>query len=184
MFKIREFTVEDLSKGCVTDNTAPRFAWSFESDVKGVKIVSQEITIGDFTKKISDDQFFTYDGPALKPRTVYKAELTVAADNGEQAKAEITFETGKLYENWHGKFITDGDYVFTEKKVSPKVMVFKKSFELKKKKVKKARLYATAIGMYRMELNGKKVGDLFLTPGFTSYKTNLPYQTYDVTDML
>lgn len=184
MFNIKEFTVEDLLKGCVTDNTSPRFAWSFESDVKGVRIVSQELTIGSFKKEILEDQFFIYDGPALKPRTVYAAILTARADNGEEAKAEITFETGKMGEKWSGKFITDGDYAFTEKKISPKVMVFKRSFELKKKTVKKARLYATAIGMYRMDLNGKKVGDLFLTPGFTSYKTNLQYQTYDVTELL
>ena len=129
MFKISEFTVEGLSTGCVTDNEAPRFAWSFESDVKGIRIVSQELTINDYTKKISEDQFFSYDGPALKPRTIYTAVLATKADNGEEAKAEVTFETGKLHENWCGKFITDGDYVFTEKKVSPKVMVFKKSFD-------------------------------------------------------
>lgn len=184
MFKISEFTVEGLSTGCVTDNEAPRFAWSFESDVKGIRIVSRELTINDYTKKISEDQFFSYDGPALKPRTIYTAVLATKADNGEEAKAEVTFETGKLHENWYGKFITDGDYVFTEKKVSPKVMVFKKSFDLKKKTVKRAKLYATAVGMYRIDLNGCKVGDRFLTPGFTSYKTNLQYQTYDVTNML
>ncbi len=184
MLKVSKFTVEGLSSGLVTDNTAPRFTWAFESDVKGIRIATQEITIGEYKKEISADQFFTYDGPQLEARTVYAVKLIAKADNGEEATAELTFETGKLDERWHGKFITDGDYVFTEKKVSPKVMVFKKSFELKKKKVKKARLYATALGIYRLDLNGDKVGDLFLTPGFTSYKTNLQYQTYDVTKLL
>ena len=43
---------------------------------------------------------------------------------------------------------------------------------------------ATAIGIYRLDFNGKKVGCDFLTPGFTSYKTNLQYQVYDVTEMI
>ena len=47
-----------------------------------------------------------------------------------------------------------------------------------------ARLYATARGVYALHLNGKRVGDAVLTPGWTSYETRLQYQTYDVTGML
>jgi alpha-L-rhamnosidase len=47
-----------------------------------------------------------------------------------------------------------------------------------------ARLYATAHGIYETFLNGTRVGDAELTPGFTSYDRNLHVQTYDVTDLL
>ena len=47
-----------------------------------------------------------------------------------------------------------------------------------------ARLYATAHGIYEAFLNGQRVGDLELTPGFTSYAAHLHVQTYDVTDLL
>ena len=47
-----------------------------------------------------------------------------------------------------------------------------------------ARLYATAHGCYETFLNGQRVGDLELTPGFTSYESRLDVQTYDVTDLL
>jgi alpha-L-rhamnosidase len=47
-----------------------------------------------------------------------------------------------------------------------------------------ARLYATAHGIYEAFLNGERVGDLELTPGFTDYAANLHVQTYDVTDVL
>ncbi|KAH6671008.1 bacterial alpha-L-rhamnosidase domain protein [Halenospora varia] len=47
-----------------------------------------------------------------------------------------------------------------------------------------ARLYITAQGLYEAELNGRRVGDYFLAPGWTSYDGRLQYQTYDVTSML
>ena len=52
------------------------------------------------------------------------------------------------------------------------------------KPVKRATLYASALGAYQMYLNGKVVGDDYLTPGWTDYNKRLYYNTYDVTDML
>ncbi|MGV8880924.1 MAG: family 78 glycoside hydrolase catalytic domain [Rhodoglobus sp.] len=48
----------------------------------------------------------------------------------------------------------------------------------------KARLYATAHGLYEVELNGTRVGDDALSPGWTVYGERLRYYTYDVTELL
>ena len=48
----------------------------------------------------------------------------------------------------------------------------------------RARLYATAQGMYEAEVNGTAVGDQVLAPGWTSYHHRLRYQTYDVTALV
>jgi alpha-L-rhamnosidase len=50
--------------------------------------------------------------------------------------------------------------------------------------VAKARLYATAHGLYTATLNGHRVGDQVLAPGWTSYAHRLRYQAYDVTDLV
>ena len=50
--------------------------------------------------------------------------------------------------------------------------------------VKSARLYATALGIYEMYLNGKRVGDQVLAPGWTDYRERVEYQTYDVTALV
>ncbi len=50
--------------------------------------------------------------------------------------------------------------------------------------VKSARLYATALGAYEMFLNGRRVGDQVLAPGWTDYRERVVYQTYDVTDQI
>jgi alpha-L-rhamnosidase len=50
--------------------------------------------------------------------------------------------------------------------------------------VAKARLYATAHGVYEARLNGARIGDEVLAPGWTSYRHRLRYQTYDVTGLV
>ncbi|MEV0323273.1 alpha-L-rhamnosidase [Streptomyces sp. NPDC050658] len=52
------------------------------------------------------------------------------------------------------------------------------------KTVARARLYATALGLYDAHLNGERVGDDRLAPGWTDYKKRVQYQTYDVTGQL
>jgi alpha-L-rhamnosidase len=47
-----------------------------------------------------------------------------------------------------------------------------------------ARLYIAALGLYEARLNGRRVGDAVLTPGWTDYNKRIPYQTYDVTGLL
>ena len=47
--------------------------------------------------------------------------------------------------------------------------------------VKKARLYATALGMYEAQVNGEPVDDTYFHPGWTNYRKRLQYQTYAVT---
>jgi len=49
---------------------------------------------------------------------------------------------------------------------------------------RRARLYITAKGVYEAHINGHRVGDARLTPGWTNYNTRIQYQTYDVTMMM
>ena len=59
---------------------------------------------------------------------------------------------------------------------------FIKKLELKSE-IKKATLYITSLGCYYATINGQRVGDFILSPGFTSRK-RVQYQEYDVTKML
>lgn len=52
------------------------------------------------------------------------------------------------------------------------------------KNVRSARLYVTALGSYRVFLNGSRVGRDVLTPDFTDYRKRVLYQAYDVTGLL
>jgi alpha-L-rhamnosidase len=59
----------------------------------------------------------------------------------------------------------------------------RKSFNLVKP-FQRARLYATALGLYELHVNGKRVGQDYFAPGWTDYKKRVYYQTYDVTEIL
>jgi len=61
--------------------------------------------------------------------------------------------------------------------------IFRKSFDLCGA-VKDARLSVTALGVYEATLNGRRVGEYVLAPGWTAYAKRLQYQVYDVTDLL
>ncbi len=69
--------------------------------------------------------------------------------------------------------------LFRIKKILSPVYL-RKEFDASKK-VSKARLYATAKGVYEIHLNGKKVTDFYFAPGFTDYNKRFLYQAYDVT---
>ncbi len=52
-----------------------------------------------------------------------------------------------------------------------------------KKKIERARLYISGLGYYEAFLNGKKIGDRVLDPGFTTYSKEVLYSVYDLTEM-
>jgi len=52
------------------------------------------------------------------------------------------------------------------------------------KAIKQARLYATALGSYRIHINGKRVGEDVFTPDWTDYRVRASYQIYDVTSLV
>jgi len=183
MLLIDQFVCENRESNIVTDNANPTFSFALKSDKEKTKLDSARLSIGDFSVTTNEQIGIRYTGNALKPFGTYTAELEVIDNHGDKAKKSLTFETGRLSTYWEGKWITDGDYNFTDKKVSPKPMVFRKSLETKKKVVC-AKLCATAMGMYTAYINGKRVGEDYFAPGFTSYKTNLQYQVYDVTSLL
>ena len=59
----------------------------------------------------------------------------------------------------------------------------RKEFE-SAKKVKRAMLSITALGLYECRINGKRVGDYILAPEWTDYNKRVQVQTYDVTKMI
>jgi alpha-L-rhamnosidase len=82
-----------------------------------------------------------------------------------------------------------GEPIFSDDAGYEKVDVMVPAAYLRKpftlvKPLRRARLYATAAGVYEMYLNGKRVGQDVLAPGWTDYHHRIHYQTYDVTDVL
>ena len=114
MLKIRKFACEHLTQGCVTDEAAPRFSFSVDSDRQNVTIAKAVVSVNGWTAEARRQTGIAYAGQPLKPFTSYEATLRVTDDAGEEASASLTFETGRFDAPWSAKWITDGSYRFTE----------------------------------------------------------------------
>ena len=65
----------------------------------------------------------------------------------------------------------------------PVVPLLRKDFEVSEN-MESATLYISGLGQYEASINGEKVGNAFLTPGWTNYDKTVFYNTYDVTSMV
>lgn len=181
--KITSIKVENLSENCITDEARPRVSFAFESENNGAKLKSAQIAVNGWRTETENQVLIPYEGAPLKPFTKYTVSVTACDNFGDSAEAQTEFETGRLGTKWQAKWITDGSYNFTEKKVSPVPLTFVKKFKLENNVVR-AVINCTALGIYELNINGKKAGEDYFAPGFTSYETTLQYQTYDVTSLL
>ena len=136
------------------------------------------------TGKVTDSAMRTvYSGKALKSRTrvLWKVCLWDEQDSQGKWSEEAFFETSLLSpSDWKAAWITGG-YKADPKKRYP-VDCFRKRFV--SRNVVKARLYATACGVYEGCINGSRIGNFVLAPGVTDYKKRIQYQTYDITELI
>ncbi len=181
--RITKLTTENLSKNCVTDAKCPRFSFAYETDKAGSVLQNAKISVNGWTANTTSQILVPYNGAPLKPYTAYEVTVEAEDNHGDKATASMQFETGRLDDPWKAQWISDPAYKFTEKGISPKPMTFRKRFAVEKT-LARAIVYSTALGTYEITLNGAKVGKDYFAPGFTSYKTNLQYQVYDVTESI
>ncbi|TBN58270.1 alfa-L-rhamnosidase [Glaciihabitans arcticus] len=112
---------------------------------------------------------------------VTKPDGTVLFDSTFDG-AENPFTIGRIA---NGNLIFDADADGFLKKRVENLPVFRKDFTLgAEKTITSARIYAAARGVYELTLNGDKVGDQHLAPGWTNYNNRIQYQTYNVTDQV
>ena len=182
MLEIRNIQIDGKADNR-TDHLEPELTFALESDVPGTSLAEASVTVCGQTFDCGNSQTgFPLKGLALQPFTEYPVGIQVRDNHGQEAAAAASFRTGRLNLPWKASWITDKDYSFG-KKQSPVPMTFRKCFPIEKP-IRRAYITATAIGIYELKLNGEKVGDSYFAPGFTSYKKNLQYQFYDVTEQL
>ncbi|HEY7802743.1 MAG TPA: family 78 glycoside hydrolase catalytic domain, partial [Dehalococcoidia bacterium] len=117
---------------------------------------------------------------ALTSREQRSLRVRVWGSDGEASpwSAPISLEVGLLAPaDWAARFITpDWDDDTDSPARGP---LLRRTFDVRPGAVR-ARLYVSALGVYECELNGVRVGDHVLAPGWTSYDHRLRYQTFDV----
>ena len=164
----------------------PTFSWITESDSHNAGQIACRIQVFDGRKKVwnsgriagSNSVAVPYAGKQLKSGTVYEWRVRVWDNEGNKSawSSRARFVTGLFNASeWQASWI--------EAPLTDASPLMRKEFSVSKK-VKRALAFVTAHGLYEASLNGSKIGDAYLAPGYTSYDRHLQYQTYDVTDMI
>ena len=125
-----------------------------------------------------------WPAPALASREQRTVQVRVHGVDGSTSEWSdaVPVEAGLLREeDWRATFVGPA---WDEDLESPQPCPhLRRAFEIAKP-VTRARLYASALGVYELELNGERVGNHVLAPGWTSYHHHLQYDVFDVTPML
>lgn len=182
MFEIDNIKIENSSSTIVTDNLNPTLSFSLKSDKKDTFLKKAEITCCDFKTVVEFQTGIKLDIKNLDPFKEYEVNIKAFDNFDNEATKSVIFKTGRLNTKWDAKFISLKDYK-CEKGESPIPFTFKKEFKTTKT-IKKAFINSTALGIYYLFLNGKRIGNQYFAPGLTSYKHVLQYQYYDVTDLI
>src|SRR5919201_7157410 len=190
----------------------PRLAWKLASAVDGerpsayrVQVAEQEGDLAGGEPQLwdtgrvdsGDEVAVEYGGAPLRSGTRYVWRVTVWDGDGATSTSESSwFETGLLHaDDWRASWIahdwtvvpfaeppSEGDAPLEARGMQP-CPHLRRPFELTEP-VARARLYASARGIHELRLNGRRVGDAELTPGWTDYTRRIQYQTYDVTALV
>lgn len=120
----------------------------------------------------------------LVSRDIVDVQVRVCGDDGTWSpwSEPSTVEAGLLSaEDWSAQPVGAGwDEVADTERRPARV---RRSFTVERS-IRRARLYVTAHGLYEAEINGQRVGDHELSPGWTKYDERLVYWTFDVTDQI
>ena len=196
--EIHQLRLEYLENPEGIDVLKPRFSWFLKGDGFNRSQSAYQIrvtqpsnsTIWDSGKITSQEtNQIIYDGVPLVSGNKYFWKVTVWDENGVSSTSDTAFwSMGNLdFLDWQAQFI--GHNVGYNKKDKyrelylPPARYLRHSFNINKK-IKRATAYTTALGLYELRLNGNKVGDDYLLPGWTDYNKRLYYQTFDITNQL
>lgn len=211
MYEIYDLKCNEMESPRGLSDPHPAFSWKLKSDRQNTFQTSYRICVIHHNQVVWDtlvnnDSTFEiiYNGEKLKTGQYYSWFVESTNNYGEVAKSgDNIFLTGVLDTDfWQAGWVetgvpckisqdsTDAGAMFAgkmrpsehpEEFLNPPVYL-RREFSVERP-VRQALIYATARGIYELQLDGCSISNL-LAPEYTSYSSHLEYQTYDITEML
>ena len=188
---VSHLQTENLTNPLSVDSKAPRFSWQIRSAERNELQTAYEILVSSHpdgkrpiwnSGKIASSASIQVDyrGPQLQSGRRYYWKVCIWDNKDHVSWSEYAWwQMGLLRpDDWKAKWIQPGDT--TRNAGNP---LLRTRFNVSRP-VYAATVYITAHGLYEARLNGQRIGDAYLTPGWTSYNKRLQYQAYDVTGLL
>jgi alpha-L-rhamnosidase len=187
------------------DETRPRLSWRLESGQRAQVQTAWQVLVASSRELLaretgdrwdsgrtpgSQSEQVAYAGKALASRQECFWKVRVWDREGRPSRwsEPASWTLGLLQsEDWQAQWISARDSSPLPGKPQPLHLPparhYRKEFT-PAQPVRRATLYATALGIYEFELNGRRVGDAYFMPGWTDYRQRVYYQSYDVTALL
>lgn len=196
--KVSDLKTEYIENPLGIVTTVPRLSWIMESEEYGQIQSAYHILVasrpellnenkGDLwdSGKVQSDQSIhvSYGGAPLESKRVYYWQVRVwdKSDMVSEWSRSAHWSMGFLNQNeWQARWIGRTKPQNTELLPSP---YMRKTFRIEKP-VRQAFIYASALGLYELHINGERVGRDYFAPGWTDYNIRVQVQTYDVTTYL
>lgn len=199
-----KLTTEYIENPLGIDTQAPLLGWQLRSPERGQSQSAYEIQVATSADNLrqgkglvwksgkiagAQNMGIRYAGKNLKPFTRYYWKVRVYTPDGKVSdwSQSAWWETAMLRtSDWKAAWIDDGSHApertedFYKEDPAPQ---FRKTFHAAKP-VREARLYIAGLGYYEASLNGVRVGDQVLDPGWTNFGKQILYTTYDITPLL
>ncbi|MCK5821094.1 MAG: family 78 glycoside hydrolase catalytic domain [Bacteroidales bacterium] len=199
-FYAENLRCEYLTEPLAVDNAQPRLSWEIISQTPDFKQFAYEIIVGADESavmkgsgnawesgmvKSSETNQIIYNGLDLKPNTSYYWKVRLWSNKNEPglwSDSEM-FHTGLNSQTWRANWIgmpknqaDKNDYSIPPSPMMRKVFMLEKP-------VQKAIFFASAKGVYEVWMNGEKIGNQVLAPGWTDYEQLIQYQVYSIGDL-
>lgn len=195
---------EYVSNPLGVDVTLPRFSWVLEHSERGEFQSAYQVLVASSQENLyaeSGDKWDSgrvaseesinviYAGSALESEKTYYWKIRIWDKDEKMSpwSKVAVFEMGLLNpDDWKGRWVKGEDYgksIFSDavrgRSEIPHGCLLRKKFIIDKE-IARARVYVSGLGYYELYINGDKVGDSVLEPGWTDYKKRTLYSTYDV----
>jgi alpha-L-rhamnosidase len=195
---VYDLSTEYYSNPVGIDAMNPRFSWKIISKNQNTWQTAWQVQVAAGPDQLAEGTLIwdtgrtasptsvhnSYRGPQLESAKRYYWRARVWDNHGNSSPwSEVAF--------WEMGLLDSGDWLADwiepeleeDPAISNPAPMLRREFETGEN-IKSARAYVTAHGLYEMHINGRRVGQEYFTPGWTSYHNRLQYQTYDVTELL
>ncbi|MHB8902711.1 MAG: family 78 glycoside hydrolase catalytic domain, partial [Thermoguttaceae bacterium] len=203
--KVERLRCEYLADPLGIDETAPRLSWIVTSDQRGQRQTAYRILVAGSEESLVADRGDLWDsgrvesgetvnvvyaGRALASRQkcCWKVMSWDGAGKPSGWSEPGRWSMGLLApSDWKAQWISFRDEspldASQKKVVLPPARYYRKPVEMAKP-VRRATVYASALGIYELSINGRRVGTRMFAPGWCDYAKRCFYNTFDVTEMV